>query len=99
MTTATATNSAPLTATDIYPTGHKVLVQLVEQEGITKGGIIIPEVAKKKPLKGIVMRTGPQANVVQEQQLVHFDVYTGIPVAEGLLMIKQEDILAVQEEV
>ena len=37
----------------------KVLVRRCEAEEITKGGIIIPEAAKEKPVEGIVVAVGP----------------------------------------
>ena len=43
------------------PLGDRVLVERVEEEEKTKGGIIIPDTAKEKPQEGKVNSTGPGA--------------------------------------
>jgi chaperonin GroES len=43
------------------PLGDRVLVERVEEEEKTKGGIIIPDTAKEKPQEGKVISTGPGA--------------------------------------
>ena len=43
----------------LKPLGDRVLVKRLEQEEVTKGGIIIPDSAKEKPMKGEVIAVGP----------------------------------------
>ena len=43
---------------NIKPLGDKVVVQLLEAEEKTAGGIILPDSAKKKPTEGKVIATG-----------------------------------------
>ncbi|HRF76449.1 MAG TPA: co-chaperone GroES, partial [Chitinophagales bacterium] len=43
----------------IKPLADRVLVQPSTPETVTKGGIIIPDTAKEKPQKGIVVAAGP----------------------------------------
>ena len=45
-------------ATKITPLGDRVLIQRVEAEETTKGGIILPDSAKEKPREGIVLAIG-----------------------------------------
>ena len=41
------------------PLGARVLIEAVEQEEITAGGIVLPETAKEKPQQGKVLAAGP----------------------------------------
>ena len=43
------------------PLHDRVVVKRVEEEGKTKGGIIIPDTAKEKPMEGEVVAVGPGA--------------------------------------
>ncbi len=49
----------PPEAAVIHPAHSMALVRLDEQQGITDGGIIIPDTAKRQPRLGTVMRVGP----------------------------------------
>jgi chaperonin GroES len=42
----------------IRPLGEKVLVQRLEAEAVTAGGIVLPEAAKEKPARGTVVSVG-----------------------------------------
>jgi chaperonin GroES len=44
---------------NFIPQGDRVLVEAAEAESKTSGGIIIPDSAKEKPQKGIVVAVGP----------------------------------------
>jgi len=41
------------------PLGSRVVIEPIEQEEMTAGGIVLPETAKEKPQKGTVLATGP----------------------------------------
>jgi chaperonin GroES len=43
---------------NVKPLGDRVLVQPVEQEEVKKGGIIIPDTAKEKPMESVVVALG-----------------------------------------
>ncbi len=43
----------------LRPLGDRILVQRSEAEDVTKGGIILPDAAKKKPRQGTVIAVGP----------------------------------------
>ncbi len=43
---------------NIRPLGDKVIVKRVEAESKTAGGIVLPDTAKEKPKRGIIMATG-----------------------------------------
>ena len=42
-------------ATNLKPLGSRVVVEPIEQEEVTAGGIVLPETAKDKPPKGKVL--------------------------------------------
>ena len=45
-------------ATKIRPLHDRVIVKRIEEEGKTKGGIIIPDTAKEKPMESVVVALG-----------------------------------------
>lgn len=45
--------------TDIQPLHDLVVVELIESEAVTAGGIVIPDSATEKPSQGFVRATGP----------------------------------------
>ena len=92
----------------ITPIGDKILVQPLEDESKTISGIMIPESAKEKPQRGIIIALGSGENDAGEK--VKFQVKVGDKVyfkkwggndikIEGKehLIVKQEDILAIIE--
>lgn len=93
-------------AISIKPLGNRVVVQPIEQEEITAGGIVLPETAKEKPQKGTVLAVGPGerndegkhvALEVEEGDTVLFAKYSGTEIKyEGkkLLIMRESDILA-----
>lgn len=93
-------------AISITPLGNRLVVQPIEGEEITAGGIVLPETAKEKPQKGTVLAVGPgerndegeyMALEVKEGDVVLFAKYSGTEIKyEGkkLLIMRESDILA-----
>jgi chaperonin GroES len=93
----------------IRPLQDRILVQRVEEEEKTKGGIIIPDTAKEKPQEGKVVAAGK--GKVSEDGKVHpldvkkgdrvlFSKYSGTEVTiegEEHLIIREDDVLGVIE--
>jgi chaperonin GroES len=91
------------------PLHDRVLVKRVEEEQKTKGGIIIPDTAKEKPMQGEVLAVGPGARNekgeivppdVKPGDRVLFGKWSGTEVkieGEELLIMKESDILGVIE--
>ena len=92
------------------PLHDRVAVKRVEEEQKTKGGLIIPDTAKEKPMQGEVLAVGPGARN-DKGELVVPDVKTGDRVlfgkwsgtevkldGEELLIMKESDIMGVLEE-
>ena len=93
----------------IRPLNDRVLVLRVEEEQKSRGGIIIPDTAKEKPMEGKIIAVGPGKMgddgkrtplEVQVGNRVLFSKYAGTEInvddVEHLFM-KEEDILAVIE--
>ena len=94
---------------NIRPLHDRVIVQRVEGETTTAGGLIIPDTAKEKPIQGKVIAVGAgkrdkSGNVhaldLSAGDRVLFSKYSGTEVkidGEDHLIMREEDILAVVE--
>ena len=89
----------------VKPLSDRVLIEPAAAEEITAGGIIIPDSAKEKQLKGIVKAVGSgtkdEAMVVKEGDLVLYGKYAGTELeidGAKYLMMRQSDILAILEK-
>lgn len=90
----------------IRPLDDRVVVQPVEAEEKTAGGIVLPDTAKEKPLQGKVVAVGPgrllddgsRAEIsVKKGDMVLYGKYSGTEVkveGEDYLILKESDILA-----
>ena len=93
----------------IRPLQDRILIKRVREEEKTKGGIIIPDTAKEKPIEGKVIAVGKGAIQkdgsvrkleVKVGDTVLFAKYSGSDVkieGEDHLIIREEDVLAVIE--
>lgn len=86
----------------IRPLADRVLVNPIAAEEVTVSGIIIPDSAKEKPLKGTVVAVGngtkDEEMVVKEGDIVLYGKYAGTEIdveGEKMLIMRQNDILAV----
>ncbi|GFK93668.1 10 kDa chaperonin [Fundidesulfovibrio magnetotacticus] len=94
----------------LKPLNDRVLVKRLEEEMVTKGGIIIPDSAKEKPMRGEVIAVGPGKvgddgkrckPAVEKGDKVLFNKYAGTEIkieGEEHLMMREDDILAVIED-
>lgn len=93
----------------LKPLGNRVVIEPMEEEEITSGGIVLPETAKEKPQKGIVKAVGPGERDdngkriemdVKEGDTVLFAKYAGTEIkVEGkkILILRESDLLAIIE--
>jgi chaperonin GroES len=91
----------------LKPLGGRVIVEPIEQEEMTAGGIILPETAKEKPQEGKILAAGPGdrdedgERIPMEVQIgdkVLYAKYSGTEVkmdGKKLLILRESDILAV----
>lgn len=92
---------------NIRPLGDKVIVQRVEAEGKTAGGIVLPDSAKEKPKRGIVLAVGNGKLLddgtrspmqVKRDDEVLFTSYAGTEIkvnGEEYMIMDENDILGV----
>jgi chaperonin GroES len=92
------------------PLQDRVLVRRLEQEEKTRGGIIIPDTAKEKPMEGEVLAVGPgardEAGKVQPLDVkpgdkILFGKWSGTEIkidGEELLIMKESDIMGIITE-
>ena len=93
----------------IRPLNDRVLVKRLAGEEVTKGGIIIPDSAKEKPIEGEIVATGSgKLNDKGERVAIDlkvgdkvlFSKYGGTEVkldGEDYLIMREDDILGVME--
>jgi len=94
----------------IRPLQDRVIVKRVEEEEKTKGGIIIPDTAKEKPMEGKVIAVG-KGKLLEDGKIHALDVkagdrvlfakYAGTEVkidGEEHLIMREDDILGVIEK-
>ncbi len=98
-----------VTKVKIRPLGDKVLIQRLEAEERTAGGIVLPETAKEKPKRGRVIEvgegklldTGERAKLtVKKNDEVLFTSYAGTEIkvnGDEFLVMDESDILAIVE--
>ncbi len=93
----------------IRPLQDRILVKRVEEETTTKGGIIIPDTAKEKPIEGKIEAVG-KGRVGDDGKRIPLDVKKGDSVLFGkyggtdvkiggkeFLIMREDDILGVIE--
>jgi len=91
----------------IRPLHDRVIVKRIEEEEKTKGGIIIPDTAKEKPIEGKVMAAG-NGKILENGKKVPLEVkvgdrilfgkYAGTEVkieGEEHLIMREDDIIAI----
>ena len=93
----------------LKPLGNRVVIEPIEEEEVTAGGIMLPETAKEKPQKGKVISIGP-GDRNDKGELVPMDVSAGDTVlfakyagteikvdGKKLLIMRESDLLAIVE--
>ena len=95
---------------NLKPLGSRVVVEPIEQEDLTTGGIYLPDTAKEKPQKGVVVSVGPGDRDdsgkyvpmdVKAGETVLFNKYSGTEIkidGKKLLIMRESDLLAIIEE-
>ncbi len=93
----------------LKPLGGRVIVEPIEQEEMTAGGIILPETAKEKPQEGKILAAGPGDRNEDGERIemevkvgdkVLYAKYSGTEVkmdGKKLLILRESDILAIVE--
>ena len=104
---ATATKNK--TKVNLQPIGERIVVRREESEAVTKGGIVLPDTAKEKPARGVVVAIGTgkllddgsrSSMQLSEGDRVLFSSYAGETVeisGEEYLLMREDDVLAIVE--
>ena len=94
---------------NLKPLADRLVVEPIEQEEVTAGGIILPETAKEKPQQGKVVAAGPGrtdedgkrvAMEVKVGDTVLYAKYSGTEIkmsGKKMLILRESDVLAVVE--
>lgn len=89
------------------PLGARVLIETIEQEEVTAGGIVLPETAKEKPQQGKVLAAGPGDRNedgdrvpmdVKVGDVVLFAKYSGTEIkmdGKKYLIMRESDLLGI----
>ena len=93
----------------LKPLGDRVVVEPIEQDEVTAGGIVLPETAKEKPQQGVVLAAGPGSRD-EDGDYIPMDVKVGDTVlyakyggtefktdGKKLLILRESDLLAIVE--
>jgi len=97
------------TKLSLKPLGDRLVVEPIEQEEVTAGGIVLPETAKEKPQQGKVLAAGPGARD-EDGERIEMDVKVGDKVlyakysgtefkmnTKKYLILRESDLLAILE--
>jgi chaperonin GroES len=93
----------------VQPLGDRILAKRVEVDETVKGGIIIPDTAKEKPLEAVIVAVGP-GKKNEDGQLIKMEVkkgqhilvgkYAGTDVkidGEEHIIVREDDVLGIVE--
>jgi len=106
---ATATKSKKKSKLQIQPLGDRVVVDRDESQETTAGGIVLPDTAKDKPVRGTIIALGTgrvlddgsrSSFQVKEGDRVLFNQYGPETIQFGedeYLLMREDDILAIVE--
>jgi chaperonin GroES len=91
---------------NLQPLGDRLIVEVLEEEEVTVGGIVLPDTAKEKPQRGKVLAVGPGSrdengnyvpmDVAVDDEVI-FSKYGGTEIKLGtdeVLILRETDILA-----
>jgi chaperonin GroES len=91
---------------NLQPLGDRLIVEVLDGEELTVSGIVLPDTAKEKPQRGLVLAVGPGArdedgkyidmDVAEGDEIV-FSKYGGTEIKLGtddVLILRESDVLA-----
>jgi chaperonin GroES len=90
----------------LSPLADRLIVELLEEPGVTPGGVILPETSQEKPQRACVLAVGPGARAedgdripidVDEGDEIVFKQFTGTEISidgEKRVILREADVLA-----
>ena len=95
---------------NLKPLADRVILEPLEEQEITAGGIVLPETAKEKPVKGTVVAVGPGKKddsgkvipmEVKVGDVVLYGKYAGTEIklssSRSVLVVRESDVMAIVE--
>ena len=91
----------------VQPLHDRLIVKRVDSQEVSKGGIIIPDTAKEKPIEGLVVAVGPgklldngstKGLTVSEGDKILFSKYAGTEIkigGEDHTIMREDDVLGI----
>src|SRR5579884_4180149 len=92
---------------NLQPLGDRLIVETLEEEQTTAGGIVLPDTALEKPQRGTVIAAGPGAKNTETGEVIPLDVAVGDTVVfskyggtdirvdgTDYLILRESDVLA-----
>ena len=92
---------------NLKPLGDRLIVEALEEEQTTVGGIVLPDTAQEKPQRGTVLAVGPGSRNQETGEYIPMDVAEGDVIVyskyggteikvdgEDLLVLRESDVLA-----
>ncbi len=94
---------------EVRPLGDRILVEVLEAEEKTRGGIVLPQSAQEKPQQGKVVAVGSGKYIdgkllpldVKKGDVILYGKYSGTELKldeKTLLMLKEEDVLGIVQK-
>lgn len=87
---------------NVKPLADRVIIRPAQAEEVTAAGIIIPDSAKEKPLKGTVIAVGPgtkdEVMELKDGDIVLYGKYAGTELeieGDKVLIMRQSEVLAI----
>jgi len=85
---------------EVQPLGSRVLVRVLEEETVTKSGLVLPDTAKEKPQRGEVVAVGDEDDLIKVEpgDTVLYPKYSGTELrleGDDHLILESADLLAV----
>ena len=80
------------------PLKDRVLIKMKDSDEVTKGGIVLPDSAKEKPMEAQVIAVGEEVKELAESMWVLISKYDGIDVTEDgvkYVIVREENVLAI----
>jgi len=78
------------------PLGDRILVQVLPEREVTRGNLLIPDMAKERPMEAEIIAVGNRSLPVQPGDHIYFGKYSGTEIeldGEKYLILKEDDIL------
>lgn len=85
----------------IKPLGSRVLIKMIENDDVTKGGIILTSASKDRPTVAEILEIGPDCAGLKIGDRVITAKYAGSPIKvdeNEMIIVNQEDIMCVVED-